>query len=103
MRLTFPTKLLKLLLSLNISNLLLALSSSKQSMIIPLLSSSIEAIVFFIVFSDRTLHRVHHHSLEHGPVCLGPGFLCIICIISVRMFWLLVGARPTQPAWYAAG
>ncbi len=48
MRLTFPTKLLKLLLSLNISNLLLALSPSKQR-IIPLLSSSIEAIVFFIV------------------------------------------------------
>ena len=48
MRLTFPTKLLKLLLSLNISNLLLALSSSKQRLI-PLLSSSIEAIVFFIV------------------------------------------------------
>ena len=48
MRVTFPTKLLKLLLSLNISNLLLALCSSKQR-IIPLLSLSIEAIVFFIV------------------------------------------------------
>lgn len=90
-RLTFPTKLLKLLLSLNISNLLLALSSTKQRLI-PLLSSSIEAIVFFIVlwsYSGRSASSIS----GAWPRVSGPGFLCIISRIPIRMFWLLVGGQ----------
>ena len=88
-RLTFPTKLLKLLLSLNISNLLLALSSSKQRLI-PLLSSSIEAIVFFIVLWSYSARSASSIS-GAWPRVSGPGFLCIISSILIRMFWLLVG------------
>ena len=41
---------------------------------------------------------MHHLSLEHEPVCLAPGFLCII---PIRMFWLR--PEPSVPSLAAPG